>query len=111
MRKAARRILETEGYTVVEAANGADALAVAESFARTIDLLLTDVVMPRMNGRDLATALRAVRPTIKVIYVSGYAAGVLDSDDAGERRAHLRKPFSPAALLGKVREQLDEAKE
>jgi two-component system cell cycle sensor histidine kinase/response regulator CckA len=111
VRKAARRILETEGYKVMEAANGAEALALAQPFAGAIDLLLTDVVMPRMNGRDLATAMRAARPSIKVIYVSGYAAGVLDSEDAGERRAHLRKPFSPAALLGKVREQLDEAKE
>jgi two-component system cell cycle sensor histidine kinase/response regulator CckA len=108
VRKAARRILETDGYRVVEAANGAEALAVAESFGGPIDLLLTDVVMPRMNGRDLAIALRSSRPTIKVIYVSGYAGGLIDSEDPGERRAHLRKPFSPAALLGKVREQLDE---
>jgi signal transduction histidine kinase len=108
VRKAARRILETEGYHVLEAANGADALAMAEPFGGTIDLLLTDMVMPRMNGRDLANALRGSRPHIKVIYVSGYAGGLIDSDDPGERRAHLRKPFSPAALLGKVREQLDE---
>jgi hypothetical protein len=108
VRKAARRILETDGYQVLEAANGADALALAEGFRGTIDLLLTDVVMPRMNGRDLATALRGVRPTIKVIYVSGYAGGLIDSDDPSERRAHLRKPFSPAALLGKVRGQLDD---
>jgi CheY-like chemotaxis protein len=107
VRKAARRILETEGYRVMEAGNGADALALAEPFPGPIDLLLTDVVMPRMNGRDLASALRVSRPEIKVIYVSGYAGGLIDSDDAGERRAHLRKPFSPAALLGKVREQLD----
>jgi two-component system cell cycle sensor histidine kinase/response regulator CckA len=109
VRKAARRILETEGYRVMEAANGVDALALAEPFAGPIDLLLTDVVMPRMNGRDLAAALQASRPGIKVIYVSGYSGGVIDSDDPRERRAHLRKPFSPAALLGKVREELDGA--
>jgi two-component system cell cycle sensor histidine kinase/response regulator CckA len=108
VRKAARRILETDGYQVLEAGNGAEALAVAEQHGGTIDLLLTDVVMPRMNGRDLATALRLCRPRVKVIYVSGYAGGLIDSEDPGERRAHLRKPFSPAALLGKVREQLDE---
>jgi signal transduction histidine kinase len=108
VRKAARRILETEGYRVLEAANGAEALGLAESFDGPIDLLLTDVVMPRMNGRDLAFALRGSRPDIKVIYVSGYAGGLIDSDDPGERRSHLRKPFSPAALLGKVREQLDD---
>jgi two-component system cell cycle sensor histidine kinase/response regulator CckA len=107
VRMAARRILETEGYQVLEAANGAEARALAEGFEGTIHLLLTDVVMPRMNGRDLAIALRAARPGIKVVYVSGYAGGLIDSDDPGERRAHLRKPFSPAALLGKVREQLD----
>jgi two-component system cell cycle sensor histidine kinase/response regulator CckA len=108
VRKAARRILETDGYRVLEAGNGVDALAVAEQFQGKIDLLLTDVVMPRMNGRDLAAALRSSRPEVRVIYVSGYAGAVMDSDDPGERRAHLRKPFSPAALLGKVREQLDE---
>jgi two-component system cell cycle sensor histidine kinase/response regulator CckA len=108
VRKAGRRILETEGYQILEAANGAEALAIAERFPGTIDLLLTDVVMPRMNGRDLAAALRASRPGIKVIYVSGYAGGLIDSDDPRERRAHLRKPFSPTALLGKVREHLDE---
>ncbi|HXU83017.1 MAG TPA: response regulator [Polyangia bacterium] len=107
VRKAARRILEGDGYRVLEAANGAEGLAVAQQFDGAIDLLLTDVVMPRMNGRDLAAALRGVRPGIKVIYVSGYAGGVIDAEDAGERRAHLRKPYSPAALLGKVREQLD----
>jgi two-component system cell cycle sensor histidine kinase/response regulator CckA len=108
VRKAGRRILETEGYQILEAANGAEALGIAEKFSGTIDLLLTDVVMPRMNGRDLATALRTVRPGIKVIYVSGYAGGLIDSDDPRERRAHLRKPFSPTALLSKVREHLDE---
>jgi signal transduction histidine kinase len=108
VRKAARRILETDGYRVLEAGNGPEALSLADQFKGEIDLLLTDVVMPRMNGRDLATALRASRPKVKVLYVSGYAGGLIDSDDPGERRAHLRKPFSPAALLGKVREQLDE---
>jgi two-component system cell cycle sensor histidine kinase/response regulator CckA len=107
VRKAARRILETDGYQVLEAANGAEALALAAPFPGPIDLLLTDVVMPRMNGRDLATALRAARPAIKIIYVSGYAAGVIDTDDPQERRTHLRKPFSPAVLLGKIREELD----
>jgi two-component system cell cycle sensor histidine kinase/response regulator CckA len=107
VRKAARRILETDGYQVIEASNGAEALSVAEQFGGAIDLLLTDMVMPRMNGRDLAVALRVSRPEIKVIYVSGYAGGLTDSEDPGDRRAHLRKPFSPAALLGKVRELLD----
>jgi nitrogen-specific signal transduction histidine kinase len=108
VRKAARRILETDGYRVLEAPNGAEALALAEKHGGAIHLLLTDVVMPRMNGRDLAAALRVSRPGIKVIYVSGYAGGLIDSDDPRERGAHLRKPFSPAGLLGKVREQLDE---
>ena len=108
VRKAARRILETEGYRVLEAGNGAEALALAERHGGDIHLLLTDVVMPRMSGRDLAGALRAVRPRVKVVYVSGYAGGLIDSDDPRERRAHLRKPFSPTALLAKVREQLDD---
>src|SRR6185436_9707016 len=107
VRKAARRILEGDGYRVLEAANGAEGLAVAQQFDGAIDLLLTEVVMSRMNGRDLAAALRGVRPGIKVIYVSGYAGGVIDAEDAGERRENLRKPFSPGALLGKVRQQLD----
>jgi CheY-like chemotaxis protein len=110
VRKAARRILETDGYRVLEASNGAEALAIAKPFGGTIDLLLTDVVMPRMNGRALAAALRTLRPAIKVVYLSGYAGELAEAEeDPREAGAHLRKPFSPTALLGKVREQLDAA--
>src|SRR5439155_23090143 len=104
VRKAARRILELEGYRVLEAANGADALALAERFRGPIDLLLTDVVMPRMNGHDLACAVRAARPAIKVVYVTGYVGDAADAEalEATEAiGAYLRKPFSPAALLSK----------
>jgi signal transduction histidine kinase len=110
VRVAARRILERHGYVVLEAADGPAALALSEQHEAAIELMITDVVMPKMNGRELARRIVALRPTIKVIYVSGYA------DDAiGEDRllrggaAYLQKPFSPDALLRKVRELLDPA--
>jgi len=103
-----RELLEMLGYTVLEAEDVADALRITERHAGTIHLLITDVVMPRMNGRTLATAIRDFRPHIKVLYMSGYTdnvimhQGVLDPGTP-----FLQKGFTPSRLARKVREVLD----
>ena len=111
VRVLAQKVLERAGYRVVVAVGGADALALAERHAGPIHLLLTDVVMPEMNGRELARRLAALRPGVRVLYMSGYADeavaqhGVLDPDTA-----FLQKPFTPEGLAKKVRGVLDGAR-
>jgi len=107
VRVAARQILERFGYSVLEAANGTDALGIAQNGV-AIDLLLTDVVMPEMSGRELVDRFAKLRPNTKVLFMSGY------TDDAIVRHgvlrpgtAYLQKPFSPETLARKVREVLD----
>jgi signal transduction histidine kinase len=102
------RILERHGYTVLEARNGRDALAVAGQHAGPIDLLLTDVVMPEMGGKQVAEALMARDAGLRVLFVSGYTDG--DIRRRGELdpcTAFLQKPFTARGLLGRVREVLD----
>jgi PAS domain S-box-containing protein len=107
VRKLVRSILQRNGYRVLEAKDGADALRVAEQ-QPNIDLLLTDVVMPHMSGAVTAMRLLAIRPGLKLLYMSGYTDnavvlhGVLRSE-----AAFVQKPITPNALLAKVREVLD----
>jgi CheY-like chemotaxis protein len=108
LRGTARQILERYGYTVLVAQNGTEALTLAQSCRGLIHLLLTDVVMPGMSGRELAERFTAQRPESKVLYMSGY------TDDAVVRHgvlrpgiAYLQKPFTPESLAHKVREVLD----
>jgi signal transduction histidine kinase/ActR/RegA family two-component response regulator len=108
VRELARDILRASGYTVLEARNGAEALLLCERHQGPLDMLLTDVVMPRMSGRELAERLAPLRPELSVLYMSGY------TDDAVIRHgvlaagtAFLQKPFTPAALVLRVRETLD----
>src|SRR5579883_1031007 len=104
VRKFTRLTLETYGYVVLEGVRGADALQVASNYAGTIHLLVTDVVMPGMGGRELAESLRKLHPELKVLYVSGYTDdaivrhGIVEATDA-----FLQKPFTPLALARKVR--------
>jgi two-component system, cell cycle sensor histidine kinase and response regulator CckA len=108
VRVAARRILEKHGYAVLEAHHGPDALELCARHEAPIDLMITDVVMPRMNGRDLAVQMKQLRPTMKVIYVSGYADNAIARDGSlPPGSVYIQKPFSPDTLLRKVREQLD----
>jgi CheY-like chemotaxis protein len=108
VRELAARVLRGLGYTVLEAVNGAQALAVAAQHGGQIDLLFTDVVMPQMGGKDLAERFRAVRPATAVLFTSGYTADSVLRDGIMEHAiAFLPKPFSPPALARKVREVLD----
>jgi signal transduction histidine kinase len=108
VRRMTRTILEMNGYRVLEASSGNEALAIYKQHEGPIDLAITDVVMPQMSGRELAQSLEALRPGIKVLYVSGYTDdaivrhGLLD-----EGIAFIQKPFTPEAFSRKVREVLD----
>ena len=95
------------GYTVLTAANGMEALALASNDRRPIDLLVADVVMPQMGGPALAERLLPSRPGMKVIYVSGYADDAIGDPRLAAGAAFLQKPFSLETLLRKVREILD----
>jgi CheY-like chemotaxis protein len=112
VRMATQRVLESKGYTIREAASAREALALWQSHAREIALLLTDIVMPGdMTGRDLAERLWGQRPGLKVIFMSGYSAEVLGkhTDFIRRTKSHfLQKPSSSRALLETVRQCLDE---
>jgi CheY-like chemotaxis protein len=108
VRAVVREILEMNGYNVLEARHGVEALEISERHRGPIHLMVTDVVMPQMSGRELAQRLQPLRPDMKVLYMSGY------TDDAivrhgvlGAGMAFLSKPFTPDALALKVLEVLD----
>ncbi len=108
LRSLARHVLEMKGYRVLEAGNAEQALKIGESHRGPIHLLVTDVIMPGQSGPRLAAQLSALRPSLQVLFLSGYSDdaivhhGVLDS-----RRPFLQKPFTPEMLTQKVREVLD----
>lgn len=96
-------VLEEEGYTVLAAADGREAVAVAERHQGPIHLLLTDVSLPQMSGPQLAAALQARRPELEVLYVSGYSDSQLLSRGVREDEVHfLPKPYVPDQLLARV---------
>ena len=107
LRELARELLEENGYKVLEAGNGADAISLADKCQEPIHLLLTDVVMPGMDGQKLAEEINRIRPEIKIMYMSGYTdesivhRGVLDSE-----LVLLQKPFTRESLTRKVRQAL-----
>ncbi len=104
------RVLESAGYTVLSAAQPGAALEIAAAYAGRIALLLTDVIMPGMNGRQLAERLGGLRPGLRVLYVSGHSESVLDAQGVVEANVMLlTKPFSAEQLLHRVREALDAA--
>jgi signal transduction histidine kinase/CheY-like chemotaxis protein len=103
------RFLEGAGYTVLQARDGQDALAILEREVEEVDLLLTDVVMPRMSGPDLANRAMTLRPSLKLIFCSGYPRGLLDDQDAHVNTPFLSKPFTRADLIESVRAVVDSA--
>ena len=101
--------LETSGYTLLKAADCKDAVRIAAEHSGPIDLLLTDVIMPQMSGRDLAERIQPRRPTMAVLYMSGYTDGIIGHRGVLEPTvAFLQKPFAPSTVSHKVREVLDQ---
>ena len=100
-------VLATNGYTVLETRDGKEALAAYEANAARIDMVVTDVVMPNMTGIELGDKLADLRPNLKVLYVSGYRDGPAGPVELERERQFLHKPFTPDALLTRVREVLD----
>lgn len=108
LRDLAQEILEAHGYRVLVARDGAEALTLAQDHAGPIDLLLTDVVMPKLSGRQVAEQLASGRPAMRVLYMTGYTDDVaLRQGLAQATAALLPKPFTPDRLLRRVREVLD----
>jgi two-component system cell cycle sensor histidine kinase/response regulator CckA len=102
-----RRVLEMGRYEVLVASSGEEALALLDGHAARIDLLVTDVVMPGMTGRELAEAVARRRPGLRALFLSGYAPDeVLRQGVRADEAYFLQKPFTPSSLLGKVREVL-----
>jgi PAS domain S-box-containing protein len=107
VRQLVRETLESRGYRVLEAANGADALTLAATHSDPIHLVITDVVMPGLNGHELVQQLQSARPGLKVLYLSGYAQDAFPSTAAADsQKTFLQKPFTLQSLSRKVREIL-----
>lgn len=107
IREVARRVLTRHGYKVITAANGPEAIELARSHEGPIDLLMTDVIMPRMLGKEVAHRVRDIRPAVRVMFMSGYAQPILDAGaNVPDGLILLDKPFTEHALLAKVRQAL-----
>ena len=110
-RELAREALARAGYQVLEASNGEDGLKLAADHAGAIDLVITDVVMPVMGGRELAARLIAMWPDMKIIFTSGYIDdAIVRQEGLGPRSAFIQKPFTPATLGRIVRDILDDVR-
>jgi two-component system cell cycle sensor histidine kinase/response regulator CckA len=110
VRRFSARVLSQHGFDVISVGSGPDAVRVADKPGTAIKLLLTDVMMPGMNGCQLAELLLARQPSLRVLFISGYAEDVLaNSVGLVPGASVLSKPFKPKALVTKVREVLDES--
>jgi len=107
MRSLNARGLRSRGYSVIEASNGIEAMEALEEKNGAVDLVVSDVVMPELGGRELAEAVVRLRPRIKVIFMSGHTQDVVVRAGVQKGAAFQQKPFTPAGLAGKVRETLD----
>jgi CheY-like chemotaxis protein len=111
VRAGIRRLLQSEGYTVVEAQNGAQALQLLKDEATDqVALVLTDLRMPVMDGRQLAAALARLRPSLPIVFMSGFTAQLMDLRLVSPHLAFLAKPFRDADLLATVRGQLHQSR-
>jgi two-component system, cell cycle sensor histidine kinase and response regulator CckA len=107
VRAFARAVLESSGYTVLVAPDGEQGLALAAAHAGPLDLLLTDIVMPKVGGRQLAETLRQTRPDLRLLFMSGYTDQPIPAGNGGANGAFLQKPFVALELVRKVRRVLD----
>ncbi len=108
VRRLVSQTLMLTGYTVLEAANGPEALQLMEQQAGEVHLLLTDVVMPYMNGGELAERLAGICPRMRVLFTSGYMDDAVVQKVVALGAQFLPKPFSPSTLMNKVREVLEQ---
>ena len=107
VRKLASQFLQSCGYVVLEARDGREGLSVCEAHQGKIDLLLSDVVMPELGGRELAERILTIRPDIKVLFMSGHTQDVILKEGVKSGTPFLHKPFTPSDLAHKVRAVLD----
>jgi two-component system cell cycle sensor histidine kinase/response regulator CckA len=108
VRRLIQMVLEDAGYSVLAVEHGAEAIALSEDAGQHIDLLVADINLPDMNGRELAQRVRVDRPEMKLLYMSGYGdSAVAEWGIVPEGMLFLPKPFSPSVLATKVRELLD----
>ena len=110
MREVTRRILARSGYQVIAVGSGDEAIRAVTHEVEHIDLLLTDVIMPRMQGRELADKIRVLRPDVRVTFMSGYTHGLLSQQGVLEPGVYLiEKPFTEDTLLTRLSEVLDDS--
>ena len=106
VRDVASRTLRENGYEIIEASNGTDALRLCDSFSRPIHLILTDIVMPGLSGPEMAAQLKRTRPETGTLFMSGYMRETVLRHGLQTDSAFLQKPFSPELLIEKVQEVL-----
>jgi CheY-like chemotaxis protein len=108
LRELMHTVLRLHGYNVLAAETPTGAIQKAQGYGRPIHLLLTDVIMPGMNGRKLADQLRSARPSLRVLFMSGYTdQAILEYGELPQGTSFLAKPFTPEALLSRLRDVLD----
>jgi CheY-like chemotaxis protein len=111
VRRFVRSLLSGDGYQILEAATGTDALQLAETHSGDIDLLLSDMLLPELSGYDLAQRLQPLFPRMKVLFMTGYVEGDIVTRGVGELGASfLDKPFQPVVLLNRVRQMVEASK-